>query len=834
MGWKIFWRRAGPYVVAVVSVGLAFALKELIDPYVEQELSPFLLCAAPVVFTAWYGGIWPGIFCVSLVGLITSSFFVGHEYNVFLKGNVGLVRLTIFLLEGVMISVLAGAMHEARRRSQLFGASAETAYRAAQRHVEELTQTKDALLDAQAGLRRAIADAQNANRAKSDFLANVSHELRTPLNAVIGMIDLCLQEKLTDDVHENLAVARESASILLRLLNDLLDFSKIEVGRFELEANPFILRQTLGDVMRTLSLRAREKGLELALQVHPEVPDQLVGDATRLEQILANLVSNGLKFTERGEVVVNVEAQSRSGRKICLAFCVSDTGIGISPEDQQRIFAPFTQADSSSTRHYEGIGLGLAIAAQLVTAMEGKIWVESQVGEGSRFHFTAWFELAADPQRAPAIEAKLAPLRGAPMLIVDDNVANRRMLRDGLRHWQIHPILAANAEQALARLRRGAYGRRFPVVLIDALLKTDGFELAERIQEDPELATPVVLMISSADKQVHAQRCARLDVTFLEKPVAQANLAEAILAAYSGVPTNREPERSLPLRRPAPISAHVLVVEDTPANQKVATKILEKRGHRVMAADNGLRAVELCQHHAFDVIIMDVQMPEMDGFQATTAIRQMEPSLRHDRTSPDVAIIAMTAHATRGFEERCLAAEMDAYLSKPVDAERLIGLVESYALGREPQSEEDALQPRLSKAIVDEAIRWDAEQDWTSPLSPGHSLSNVVDFQAALERMDGNRELLADMATFFLEDSPELMARIRQGLQNESCEEVRRASHSLKGLASNFGAGRTVQTARTIEKAAEAGDLSMAADHFPELEQCVDELTGALQQSLQV
>jgi CheY-like chemotaxis protein len=288
------------------------------------------------------------------------------------------------------------------------------------------------------------------------------------------------------------------------------------------------------------------------------------------------------------------------------------------------------------------------------------------------------------------------------------------------------------------------------------------------------------------------------------------------------------------MRIPPRIAAHVLVVEDTPANQKVTTKILAKRGHRVMAADNGRRAVELCQRHAFDVIIMDVQMPDMDGFQATAAIRQLEPSLRHDRTSPDVAIIAMTAHATRGFEERCLAAEMDAYLSKPVDAERLIALVESYAAGREPQFEEDALQLGLVKSVSGTEIRWDAEKDWTAPLGARFALPNVVDFDAALERMDGNRELLADMATFFLEDSPALVARIRAGLQNGSCEEVRRAAHSLKGLASNFGAERTVQTARTVEKAAEAGDVSQAAEYFSELEQCVNELTGALQQSLHV
>jgi signal transduction histidine kinase/CheY-like chemotaxis protein/HPt (histidine-containing phosphotransfer) domain-containing protein len=829
MGWKTVWQWAGPYVVAVISVAAAFVLKDLIDPFVEQELSPFLLCAAPVVFTAWYGGIWPGLFCVSLVGLITSSFFVGHEYNAFLKGNVGLVRMGIFLLEGVMISILAGAMHEARRRAQLYGERAETAYREAQRHVEELTRTKDALLDAQTGLRRAIADAQNANRAKSDFLANVSHELRTPLNAVIGMIDLSLQEKLTDDVQENLAVARESASMLLRLLNDLLDFSRIEVGRFELEASPFRLRETLAELMKKLSLRAYEKGLELAVQVHPGVPDHLVGDATRLEQVVANLVNNALKFTQQGEVVVTIEAPSFTDRKVCLAFCVSDTGIGISPEDQERIFAPFTQADSSSTREYEGIGLGLAISSQLVSAMEGRIWVESELGQGSRFFFTAWFDLAADPHRAPAIDADLAPLRGAPVLIVDDSTANRRILRDVLRDWRLRPVLAATAEQALERLRRGAHGRRFPVVLVDALMPgVSGFDLAETIQHDPELATAVVLMLSSSDKQEFSHRCAELDVIFLEKPVAQADLADALLTAYRGVAPAREQGRPLEALSPPPVCAHVLVVEDTPANQKVTTKILEKRGHRVTAADNGRQAVEWCQRLAFDVVVMDVQMPDMDGFQATAAIRAMPPSLDHDRTSPDVAIIAMTAHATRGFEERCLAAEMDAYLSKPVDAEKLVTLVESYAAGREPQMENVVPHPEATTAGGD-YCRWDAESERTGPRSAPASLANVVDFDAALERMDGNRELLADMATFFLEDSPELLARIREGLEDGAEETVRRASHSLKGLASNFGAERTVQTARAIEKSAEAGDLEQAGAYFADLEQCVDELSNALQ-----
>jgi two-component system, sensor histidine kinase and response regulator len=833
MGWKKLWQWLGPYVVAVVSVALAFGLKEVIDPFVEQELSPFLFCAAPVVFTAWYGGVWPGLFCVALVGLLTSSYFVGHEYNVFLKGNVGLVRMTMFLLEGVAICILAGAMHEARRRAQRSGAQTESAYRDAQRHVEELTRTKDALLDAQTGFRRAISEAQNANRAKSDFLANVSHELRTPLNAVIGMIDLSLQEQINDDVRENLTVARESASMLLRLLNDLLDFSKIEVGRFELEPNPFRLRETLDDVLKTLSLGAHEKGLELAAQVHPEAPDHLVGDATRLEQVVANLVGNAIKFTDQGEVIITVEAQSFVGRKTCLLFSVSDTGIGISQEDQERIFAPFTQADSSSTRQYEGIGLGLAIASQLVSAMEGRIWVESELDQGSKFYFTAWFELAADAQRPPRIEADLAPLQGVPVLVVDDSTASRRILRDILRHWQLYPVLAGGGEQALERLRRGAHGRRFPLVLVDALMPgVDGFELAERIQQDPELATSVVLMMSSADKQEHSHRCASLDVTFLEKPVAQAELAQTLLAAYAGAP---EPGEYEPPRAPISpsVSARVLVVEDTPANQKVTTKILEKRGHRVIAADNGRQAVELCHRHAFDVIIMDVQMPEMDGFQATAAIRRLAPSLAHDRTSPDVAIIAMTAHATRGYEERCLTAEMDAYLSKPVDAAKLISLVETYAAGREPFLDENVGSSPLAKATGGADIRWDAAQEWPAPNAVEFAHSNVVDFEAALERLDGNRALLGDMAAFFLEDSPDLLVRIRQGLQNGTSDEVRRAAHSLKGLASNFGAERTVQTARAIEKSAEAGDLSRAAGRFAELEQCVDELVGALQ-SLQV
>lgn len=839
MGWKKVFRYIAPYWVAVVSVFLAIGLKELIDPFVEQELSPFLFCAAPVVFTAWYGGVWPGLFCVGLVGFLTSSFFVIPEYNMFLKGNVGFVRMTMFLLEGVLISVLAGAMHDARRRAQTLGESAALAYRDAQRHVEELTRTKDALLDAQTGLRRAIAEAHAANRAKSDFLANVSHELRTPLNAVIGMTDLCLQEPLSDDVRENLTVARESASMLLRLLNDLLDFSKIEAGRFELEMTPFRLREALDEVMKTLALRAHSKGLELVLNVRPEAPDYLVGDATRLEQIVANLVGNSIKFTEQGEVIVDVEMHSLTAKKVCLLFRVADTGIGISPEDQKRIFAPFTQADASSTRQYDGIGLGLAIASQLISAMEGRIWVESNIGEGSKFYFTAWFELASDEQGRVMVDQDLTPLRDVPVLIVDDNAANRRILRDTLRHWKMRPALASNAEQALLHLRRGDQGRRFPLILLDALMPgVDGVELAHTIQKDPDLATSIVLMLSSADKQEFAQRCADLDVTYLEKPVAQADLAAALLSAYAGIRTRRLEEPLAVERNAAPVAANVLVVEDTPANQKVLTKILEKRGHTVIGADNGREAIELCYHHVFDVVVMDVQMPTMDGFQATAAIRNLEPSAASDRTSPDVPIIAMTAHATRGFEERCLAAGMDAYLSKPVDAAQLVQLIESYATRSGSLRRENVARlNHTSRALISatpsvtaslaapEIQRCDGH---SNNLASRSTLSNEVDFRGALERMDGNRTLMVDMANFFLEDAPELLERIRTGLREANAEEVRRAAHSLKGLASNFGAELTVATARAIEKLAEAGQLSAAAAKAAELEQCVEDVMESL------
>ncbi len=710
--------------------------------------------------------------------------------------------------------------------------SAALAYRDSQRHVEELTRTKDALLDAQTGLRRAIAEAQSASRAKSDFLANVSHELRTPLNAVIGMTDLCLQESLSDDVRENLTVARESASMLLRLLNDLLDFSKIEVGRFELENAPFRLRDALDEVKKTLSLRAHDKGLELALNVHPEAPDYLVGDATRLEQVVANLVGNALKFTDQGEVIVDVEIHSLTPKKVCLLFRVTDTGIGISPADQQRIFAPFTQADASSTRQYDGIGLGLAIASQLIAAMNGRIWVESNVGEGSRFFFTAWFELASEDQRGAAIALDLAPLRGVPVLIVDDNAANRRILRDTLRHWRMRPTLAGSAEQALSQLRHGDQGRRFPLVLLDALMPgVDGFELARAIQGDPHLPTSTVLMLSSADQREFAHRCSDLDLTCLEKPVAQNELAAALLAAYAGIRSQREEEPMAANQNVSDVSANVLVVEDTPANQKVMSKILEKRGHSVIAADNGREAIELCHRHAFDVIVMDVQMPTMDGFQATAAIRNMEPSTSQDRTSPDVPIVAMTAHATRGFEERCLAAGMDAYLSKPVEASQLIQLIESYAMSRGALRREDSTPlnhvPRPA-LIAKRDAKENVKDGFRAPPGASRGLSNVIDFEGALERMDGNRNLLVDMANFFLEDAPELLERIRVGLRDGQAEEVQRAAHSLKGLASNFGAELTVVTARSIERSAAAGRLQAASAEAAELEHCVEELMEAL------